>query len=194
MRRRKILPALTLAALAPLAATACGGGGPDAAASAAPRPPQSPAASAAPPSPSAEPFGTGERSGPADGAAMTPPVIEDVRVGTREGHDRVTLTFAEGTPAYIAHLMDPLSHGGRGDVTPLPGEHSLKLVLVGMGPAAEVPATGTTPTVRAVEGLGVFEGELGAGIGVDTSDGAPPAFRVTTEADQLHVDIAHSAP
>ncbi|UCM88985.1 hypothetical protein [Streptomyces marincola] len=38
---------------------------------------------------------------------------------------------------------------------------------------------------------GIFEGELGVGIGVSSPHGTPLPYRVTVEEERIAVDIAH---
>ncbi|MBW1602324.1 hypothetical protein JJV70_09410 [Streptomyces sp. JJ66] len=203
MRRRPPAPALPLAALAlatALTLTACGSEPASEAGSVSTSPsapasepgPQThsptapPASPSVPASPTTE-FSAQKVSGEGDNFT-TRPTLRNVMLTEHDGYDRLTFTFEGGTPGYIAHYMDPLAHGGRGDVTEVPGEHGLKLVLVGMPREANVPFDGEpTDTVRGVAGMGVFEGELGVAIGVESQDG----FRVTPAAGTLTVDIAH---
>ncbi|MCX2971716.1 MULTISPECIES: AMIN-like domain-containing (lipo)protein [Streptomyces] len=204
-RRTTALSLAALTATAALTLTACGteGAGDTGAAgtaetaerSAAPEEPATPEEPAAPeddasPDPASGDFGTHEVRGGGDGFALRPD-LRDVRLTEHADYDRLTFTFSGGTPGYIAHYMDPLAHGGRGEVTEVPGEHGLKLVLVGMDNGTEVTFEDSSDTVRGVRGMGVFEGELGVGIGVDSAGEDPAGFRVTTDATTLTLDIAH---
>ncbi|MGD9485124.1 hypothetical protein WDH52_18035 [Streptomyces sp. TRM70308] len=210
-RRTTALSLAALTATAALTLTACGtesvgdtgaaGTAETAERSAAPEESSTPGESAAPgdsaaqeddasPGSASGDFGTHEVRGGGDGFAIRPD-LRDVRLTEHADYDRLTFTFSGGTPGYIAHYMDPLAHGGRGDVTEVPGEHGLKLVLVGMDRGTEVTFEDSSDTVRGVRGMGVFEGELGVGIGVDSAGEDPAGFRVTSDATTLTLDIAH---
>jgi hypothetical protein len=136
------------------------------------------------------PWSTGTTS--SDGRGSRAGVLEKVTVEEGDGYDRVVLEFRRGVPAYIAHPMDPLSHGGLGTEIEMPGDQHLKVVLVTVTDESSFPVTEGTAAVPEVRDLGLFEGELGVGVGVAIPADEPLSYRVTVREKQLLVDIAHT--
>ncbi|MFD7509815.1 hypothetical protein ACFV5N_10795 [Streptomyces sp. NPDC059853] len=139
-----------------------------------------------------ESWSTDTTSGDGHGTHVSPAVLEEVMVEEDDGYDRVVLRFRGGVPDYIAHPMDPLAHGGLGTEVEMPGDQHLKIVLVGVTEESSFTDTEGTAVVPEVRDLGIFEGELGVGIGVVTPTGEPLSYRVQVEEERLVVDIAHA--
>ncbi|WP_101256692.1 AMIN-like domain-containing (lipo)protein [Streptomyces barkulensis] len=139
-------------------------------------------------------WGTARKDGEAEGAdPAATPKLTAVRVTGRDVHDRVTFEFDGGVPAHIVAYLEPLHQPGSGTLVPVEGEHSIEVVLVGALPDGEYGGKEQTSGVREITKVGLFEGELRVGIGLDTEGDGRAGFRVVTEADRLHVDITHGA-
>ncbi|MFP8886066.1 AMIN-like domain-containing (lipo)protein [Streptomyces mangrovi] len=123
--------------------------------------------------------------------ASAAPALKDVRVSGHDAYDRVSFEFADGVPGYFAEYVDTLRHGGLGEEVRIAGEHRLKIVFVGVTPRSTFGDREGTPVIREVRDLGVFEGEMGVGIGVDPEGGDRAGFRVKAEENRIVVDIAH---
>ncbi|MDT0266675.1 hypothetical protein RM844_10260 [Streptomyces sp. DSM 44915] len=131
--------------------------------------------------------------GDGDGAAG-PSELAEVTVTEDDGFDRVALEFTGAVPDHITTYMDPLAHGGLGTPVELAGDQALKVVLVGMVEETVNVASEPTALVPEVRGLGIFEGELGVGLGIESPAGEPLPYRVSTEDQRIVVDIAHAEP
>ncbi|MFC9064665.1 AMIN-like domain-containing (lipo)protein [Streptomyces harbinensis] len=151
--------------------------------------PEGPAGSA--PAVEEEPWSTDTTRGDGHGTHVSPAVLEEVMVEEDDGYDRVVLRFRGGVPDYIADPSDPLAHGGLGTEVEMPGDQHLKIVLVGVTEESSFPVTEGTAVLPEVRDLGIFEGELGVGIGVVNPTDEPLSYRVHVEEERLVVDIAH---
>jgi hypothetical protein len=114
-----------------------------------------------------------------------------VRVSGHGTYDRVSFEFAGGVPGYFAEYVDTLRHGGLGKEVHIAGEHQLKIVFVGVTPESAFKSEESTSAIREIRDLGVFEGEMGVGIGVGPQGDGPAGFRVKADEDRIVVDIAH---
>ncbi|WP_101255137.1 AMIN-like domain-containing (lipo)protein [Streptomyces barkulensis] len=123
--------------------------------------------------------------------ASAAPVLKDVRVSGHDAYDRVSFEFADGVPDYFAEYVDTLRHGGLGEEVRITGEHRLKIVFVGVTPRSTFEDREGTSVVREIRDLGVFEGEMGVGIGVDPEGDGRAGFRVKADENRIVVDIAH---
>lgn len=149
------------------------------------------------PCPKASTLSKGRTSGEGTTASLPGiPELRDVRISSHDTCDLVTFTFSGPAPSYyFAGYEDPLSTPGRGDVVTMPGEVHLKLVLSGVPRATSLEGhedVRTTETVRGLKDLGVFEGELTVGVGLDTADGEPTGYAVTVEGSEVVLALAHS--
>ncbi|MFP8905433.1 AMIN-like domain-containing (lipo)protein [Streptomyces atacamensis] len=199
MPRRSALSATTLAAV--LLMVGCGGGGSDGAGESAPTAEESASVSGPDaPSPSPEagdrPAGAPQDASRKSGegrwtGASAAPVLKDVQVSGHDAYDRISFEFADGVPDYFAEYVDTLRHGGLGEEVRVAGEHRLKVVFVGVTPRSTFEDREGTSVIREVRDLGVFEGEMGVGIGVDPEGDGRAGFRVKAEENRIVVDIAH---
>ncbi|MGY1455276.1 AMIN-like domain-containing (lipo)protein [Streptomyces sp. SS8] len=199
MPRRSVLSATALAAV--LLTAGCGGGGPNGA--------EEPVATAEKsasisgpdaPSPSPE-VGDRPAGAPQDASRKSgegrwtgtsaAPALRDVRVSGHDAYDRISFEFADGAPDYFAEYVDTLRHGGLGEEVRITGEHRLKIVFVGVTPQAAFEDREGASVIREIRDLGVFEGEMGVGVGVDPEGGGRAGFRVKAEENRIVVDIAH---
>ncbi|MCG3043373.1 hypothetical protein ACLIYM_16525 [Streptomyces fenghuangensis] len=201
MPRRSVLSATALAAV--LLTAGCGGGeGPNGAEEPVPTAEESASVSgldASSPSPEAgdraagSPQDASRKSGEGRWTdASAAPALKDVRVSGHDAYDRVSFEFADGVPDYFAEYVDTLRHGGLGEEVRIAGEHRLKIVFVGITPRSTFEDREGTPVIREIRDLGVFEGEMGVGIGVDSEGGSRAGFRVKADGNRIVVDIAHS--
>ncbi|MEI7032328.1 AMIN-like domain-containing (lipo)protein [Streptomyces pratensis] len=199
MRSRPVVTALAMASV--LFPSACstgghGGAGPSPSTSATAEDSgatvsKSPAAGPA----GAVPPDTSRKSGEGHSAVQSTagPALERVETSTHDTYDRVSFHFAGGTPGFFAEYVDVLRHGGRGEEYDISGDHRLKIVFIAVGAGSPVGELDTTPTLREVRDLSVFEGEHGIGIGIDSGDGDDkPGFRVSADATTVAVDVARS--
>lgn len=64
----------------------------------------------------------------------TPPVLVDVRVGSRAGYDRVVREFVDGgTPDWRAEYVDDPARQRSGAAVELPGDATLAVTIQGVG-------------------------------------------------------------
>ncbi|TDC07337.1 hypothetical protein E1265_34070 [Streptomyces sp. 8K308] len=118
------------------------------------------------------------------------PRLREVLVTGHDGYDRVTFAFEGGAPQVIASYVDELPSGDQ-EPRDIAGAHDLQIVLVGVDEQSGFAPADLTDTVREVRDFGVFEGELRVVLGLDTPGGGAPGFRVTSDEDEVAVDIAH---
>lgn len=200
MPRRSALSATALAAV--LLTAGCGGGeSPNGTEEPVPTAEESASASGPDaPSPSPEagdrPAGAPQDASRKSGegrwtGASAAPVLKEVRVSGHGAYDRIGFEFADGVPGYFAEYVDTLRHGGLGKEVRITGEHRLKVVFVGVTPQSAFEDREGTSAIREVRDLGVFEGEMGVGIGVDSEGGGRAGFRVKVDGNRIVVDIAH---
>jgi hypothetical protein len=143
------------------------------------------------------------------GARLT---LTDVRVGTHDGFDRVTLEVeGDGTVGWFARADDEGRTHGKGEEVDVEGDHVLTVALRGMelpperpedvtpfaaeadrsdgalGPRVQAP-TGAVALTEVVVG-GVFEGQKQVFLG--TAEEVP--FRITRfeEPERLVIDLVH---
>ncbi|MFH0243784.1 hypothetical protein ACGRHY_15465 [Streptomyces sp. HK10] len=139
-------------------------------------------------------WGTARKDGEAEGVdPALAPKLTAVRVAGHDAYDRVTFEFDGGVPAHMVAYLEPLHQPGSGTPVPVEGEHSVEVVLVGALPEGEYGGKEQTSGVREITKVGLFEGELRVGIGLDTEGDGRAGFRLVTEANRLHVDITHGA-
>jgi hypothetical protein len=103
---------------------------------------------------------------PSDGAYLG---IEDVRVGSHDGYDRIVFELkGEGTPGYFVRYEDVPTQQGSGKPVSVDGAAKLVINLRGMGypfdfqmedfPSGPVKPTSTS-VIQEVVGAGTFEGQ-----------------------------------
>jgi hypothetical protein len=127
-----------------------------------------------------------------------PPTLVGVRTGRHEQYDRTVFDFAGGTPGYRVEY-GPLVGDGSGDVIPLAGAVTLRVVFDGafpydVGTGAPTIDLGRVydprlPTLRQIKSGGASEGYISFGLGLADRVG----FRVLrlTDPPRIAVDVAH---
>lgn len=133
---------------------------------------------------------------PSDGSYLG---IDDVRIGSHDGYDRVVFEFTgEGTPGYFIRYEDIPTQQGSGKEITVNGASKLVVTLRGMGypfdfqmedyPSGPVRPTSTS-VIKEVVGAGTYEGQSQYVIGLD---GKKPGFKVfqLSEPNRLVIDFA----
>ncbi len=127
-----------------------------------------------------------------------PPTLVGVRVGRHDAYDRTVFDFTGGTPDYRVEY-GPLYSQGRGDLIPLAGGVTLRIVFSGafahdINTGKSTLDMGTVlnpgfPTLKQVKFGGESEGYISAGLGLNDRVG----FRVLklTGPPRIAVDVAH---
>ncbi len=197
-RTALVLPALVLAALAPVAGLVAGCG----ASSPAANGPASRATSTAPPVPSATPSPVPATSAPPGwpatertAAGSQTGYLTAIAVGQHSGYDRVVFTFSGAIPGYTVGYVSEVVSDAKGDVVELPGQAFLHVVFhpssgyqTYTGPGS---ITASFPALLQLRAAGDFEGYLSYGIGLSQRVG----FRVftLTQPFRVVIDMAHPA-
>lgn len=127
-------------------------------------------------------------------------VLQDVRVGSHDGFDRVVLEFAgTGTPGWAVGYVDEPVADGSGEPLPVDGESFLDVYASGTTYPAEGEGVdlstidpGSGELVAGVRVVGTFEGDTQVVVGLD-GDAAPFRTFALTEPARLVVDVAHEA-
>jgi len=120
--------------------------------------------------------------------------IDDVRVGTHPGYDRITIEFANGQPATVE--LTPQNnatfiHDGRGDSETIGGSYGLRVVI--RGADEHTSYSGPTdfkadfPALIEAKNFGDYEGVVTWGLGLST----PACYRayILTDPTRLVIDI-----
>ncbi len=124
-----------------------------------------------------------------------------IRVGRHAGFDRVVFQFSGGLPAYRTEAVRTVERDPKGDVVPLAGQQSLRLVFHGASAMCQQPVRATYtgppvltpyyPRLLVVSAAGDFEQVLSFGIGTAAS-GAYRAYSLTSP-DRVVIDFTHVA-
>ncbi|MDO5030116.1 MAG: hypothetical protein Q4E11_05975 [Corynebacterium sp.] len=132
---------------------------------------------------------------PSDGAYLG---IEDVRVGSHDGYDRIVFELkGEGTPGYFVRYEDVPTQQGSGKPVSVDGAAKLVINLRGMGypfdfqmedfPAGPVKPTSTS-VIQEVVGAGTFEGQSQYIVGLK-GDKAPFKVFPLSNPNRLVIDF-----
>ena len=141
------------------------------------------------------PADTARDRGQAGGEPLT---LTDVRVGTHDGHDRVTFELAgDGTPGWIVEYTDDPRAQGSGQPVAVEGDAVLGSSIRPVAPptgagAYDGPDRIDAARLEVIEEviLGTtFEGVLGAFIGVDEE--VPFRARRFSDPPRVVVDVVH---
>jgi hypothetical protein len=134
-----------------------------------------------------------QRDGTATGTA--PARLIQVREQAFPTFDRLVLLFDKHRPDYTVSYVPQFIAPGSGAVVPLTGNVFLHVVLHNVAtfiaPIAHFP--GLT-TINEVDRLGVFEGSIDLGVGINSTNGNEQVgYRVIASSKSIFVDIAHPA-
>jgi hypothetical protein len=163
-----------------------------------------PAPGGSTPSPGTSTPATSPSTPAASPAATTCPApgiyLTGIRVGQHAGFDRVVFQFSGGLPAYRTEAVRTVYSDPKGDVVPLAGQASLRVVFRASawcqqpvhrtytGPSALTPFY---PRLLAVSAAGDFEQVLSFGIG--TAASGPYRAYSLTAPDRVVIDVTHVA-